>query len=97
MKICTVSMWITMFVFFFKSDPNGCIATTGVLNWKTIVSADQVLDQLFPHLGHDPMCLMRVPLLQLNFQQELDPSTKYFPEEDYGNVKYQWQITAWGC
>lgn len=37
------------------------------------------------------MCLMRVPLLQLNFQQELDPSTKYIPEQDYGNAKYQWE------
>lgn len=33
---------------------------------------------------------MRVPLLQLNFQQELDSPTKYFPEQDYGNAKYQW-------
>lgn len=29
---------------------------------------------------------MWVCLLQLNFQQELDPSTKYLPERDCGNV-----------
>lgn len=37
------------------------------------------------------MCLMRVLHLQLNSQQELDPSTKYLPERGYGNIKYQWQ------
>jgi len=35
--------------------------------------------------------------LQLNFQQELDLSTKYFPEKDYGNVKFQWQTLLGGA
>lgn len=37
------------------------------------------------HLRHHK-CLMRVPLVQFNFQQELDPSTKYLPVRDYGKL-----------